>query len=227
VSVLSFNQIGLVWDPLLLCVHNLVFKLVRLLNDVVLFGLHRSTVFIIATFFSKLCPNSVQFVNFELLLVDNIVSLFNRLLKLIDFFFSVFELKDQVVELLLEQIILLLTVEVINANTRDFVWKVFNVDFFEGNILIDLLGLLEQISTTFFNSFLLRSVVNNVISDFLCFRMKRHYWFFQNISLLFNIVLLWVHLISLVLSLRDRVLEHHELFTKSFSLILDVLRSLI
>lgn len=101
-SVLSLNQISLVRDPLLLRVDNLVFELVRLLNDIVLLGLHRSTVLIVSTLLSKLCPDSIKFINFKLLLIDNIVPLLDRLLEIVNFFLSLFELKDQVVKFLFQ-----------------------------------------------------------------------------------------------------------------------------
>lgn len=76
-SVLSLYQVGLVRDPLLLRVDNLVFKLVRLLDDVVLFGLHGSLVFVITALLSELSPHSIKFIDLELLLCDNIMSLFD------------------------------------------------------------------------------------------------------------------------------------------------------
>jgi hypothetical protein len=121
----------------------------------------------------------------------------------------------------------LLTVKIINANTRDFVRKVFDIDFFEGDVLIYLLGLLEQISTALLDGFLLRSVVNDVISDFFGLGMEGHDRFLENVLLLLDISLLQVHLLGLILRLGDGVLEHHELFSESFGLIFYVLRSLI
>ena len=90
-----------------------------------------------------------------------------------------------------------------------------------------MLGLLEQIGTAFLDGFLLRSMVNDVISDFLSLGMKGHDGFLENVFLLFNIGLLQVHLLGLVLSLCDGVLEHHELLAESLGLILNVLRTLI
>ena len=101
-SVLSLNQIGLVRDPLLLRVDNLVFELVSLLNDIVLLGLHRSAVLIVATLLSKLCPDSIKFIDLKLLLIDNVVPLLDRLLEIINFFLPLFEFKDQVVKFLFQ-----------------------------------------------------------------------------------------------------------------------------
>ena len=84
----------------------------------------------------------------------------------------------------------MLTVEVINADTRDFVGKVFDVDFLKSNILINSLGLFEEIGTALLNGLLLRGMVNNIISDFLGFSVKRHNRLFKNILILFNFCLL-------------------------------------
>jgi hypothetical protein len=49
-------------------------------------------------------------------------------------------------ELVFKEVILLLSVEVINLNTRDFIVEIFNFDFFLGDVGVLVLSLLEQVS---------------------------------------------------------------------------------
>jgi hypothetical protein len=73
------------------------------------------------------------------------VSLLDLLLKVIDLLFLLLELGNQVVQLLLEKLVLLNTVEVINSDSGDFVRIVLNINFLLGNGLVDLLRLLQKI----------------------------------------------------------------------------------
>ena len=102
------------------------------------------------------------------------MSLLNLLFKVIHFLFSIFKFSDKIIQLLLQQVILLLTIQIINTYSRDLIRIVLNVNLLLGNILIDSFGLLEQIGATLFDCLLLRSVVNDVISDLFSFGMERH-----------------------------------------------------
>jgi len=113
---LSLNQVSLVGDPLLLDCNNLVLKLLGLLKNVVLLSLHRARVLVDSGVF-ELGPDSVELVNSQLSLIDLVVSLLVVLLELLDFVLLFFQLSNQVIQFLFEQLILLDTVEVINSNS--------------------------------------------------------------------------------------------------------------
>lgn len=70
-------------------------------------------------------------------------------------------------------------------------------------------------------------MVKNVVSDFLSFGVERHDGFLEDVHLFFDARLLSVHSSRFILSLRNRVLEHHELLLKSLTLIFNFLLSLL
>jgi len=89
---------------------------------------------------------SVELVDLELLLGDVDLVLLLELLLLLNFllFGSTFSLKF--LKLVLKEVVLLLGVKIVNFNTRDFIVKIFNLNFFLGDILVLVLSLLEQVS---------------------------------------------------------------------------------
>ena len=70
-------------------------------------------------------------------------------------------------------------------------------------------------------------MVDDVVSDFLGFGVERHDGLLEDVHLFFDVDLLFLHLIGLILGLRDGALEHHVLFVESFALVLDLLHSLL
>jgi hypothetical protein len=109
-----------------------------------------------------------------LFLSDLDVLLFDIILKLFDVSFLVFQFVDQIVKLLLKELVLRLSVKVINADTRDLVGYVFNLDFLLGDLLIGNLGLLDKVCRLFLNSLLLRGMVEDIVTDGLGLGMQLH-----------------------------------------------------
>ena len=143
-SGLSLDEVGLVGDPLLLDLDHLLFELLDLLVNVILLGLHGSGV-LVDTCVLELSPYSVELVDLELSLVNSVVSLLDVLLELFDFVLLFFELGDEVIQFLLEEVVLLHTVEVVDSDSGDFVGKVFDLDFFLGNVLINIFSLFKEV----------------------------------------------------------------------------------
>jgi len=119
-SGLSFNEISLVADPRFLNIDNLVLKLLGLLKNIILFGFHWTGVLINALVF-QLSVHSVKLVYLKLSLLNSIMSLLNVCLKLGDLVLFLLELSNKIIELFLQEIVLLDTVEIINSDSRDFV----------------------------------------------------------------------------------------------------------
>ena len=124
---LSFNQVSLIRDPGLLNLNDFIFKLLCLLENVVLFGFHWSRVFF-DTSVHQLGILSVKLVYLELLLVDSVVSFFDVDLETFNFLFLFFQLTDQIVKFFLKEVILLDTVKVIDSHSRNFIGKILNID---------------------------------------------------------------------------------------------------
>ena len=76
--------------------HDLILKLLGLLQDIVLFGLHRARVLIDARVL-QLGPDPVELVDSELSFIDLVVSLLVVLLELLNFVLLLLKLGDQVV----------------------------------------------------------------------------------------------------------------------------------
>ena len=155
------------------------------------------------------------------------MSLFDILLKLFNFIFFLFELSDQIVELFLEKFILLNTVEVVDSHPGDLIGELLNFCLLVGDVVVSGFGLLQQVGGRLLDGFLLRSVVDDVISNFFGFGVKGHDGLLEDVHLFFNISLFDIHSLRFVLGLSDRVLKHHELLVESLSLIFDLELSLL
>jgi hypothetical protein len=99
---------------------------------------------------------------------------FNFILEFPNFLFFLGELKHESLLLLFQNFILLNGIEVINLDSRDLIGLLLDGDLLVGNGLINLFSLLQEISRTLLNSLLLRSVSDDVISNFLSFGVQRH-----------------------------------------------------
>ena len=141
---LLLDEIGLVSNPLLLNVDDLVLKLLGLLKNVVLLSLHRTRVLVDTSIF-ELSPDSVELIDSQLSLIDLVVSLLVVLLELLNFVLLLLELGDQVVQLFLEELVLLNTVEVIDSDSGDLIAEVLDFDLLLSDVLVSSLGLLQEI----------------------------------------------------------------------------------
>jgi hypothetical protein len=141
---LLLNQVCLVGNPLLLDLNDFVLKLLGLLEDVVLLGFHRSRVFIDTSILEE-SPLTVELIDLQLLLVDSVVPLLDVLLEFLNFDFFLLELSDQVVKLVLEQFVLLDTVQVVDSDSGDFVGQVFYFNLLLRNVLVSLFGLFQKV----------------------------------------------------------------------------------
>jgi hypothetical protein len=90
---LSLNKISLIRNPLLLHSDDLILKLLSLLENIILLGLHWPRVLINSSIF-ELRPDSVELVNSELSLVNSVVSLFDVLFKFFNLVFLFFQLSN-------------------------------------------------------------------------------------------------------------------------------------
>ena len=87
-------------NPELLGLHNLILQLLGKLNDVVLLGLHGSSVLIVTALLLELSPDPIELVNPKLLLVDDVVPLLDLLLEVVDLLLAILELSNEIVEFL-------------------------------------------------------------------------------------------------------------------------------
>jgi len=211
VGSLSLDQVSLVLNPLLLDLDNLLFELFCLLKNIILLGFHWSRV-LFNTSVHEHSILSIKLIDLELFLINSVVSLLDVLLKLLNFIFFFLELSDKIVELLLEQIILLNTVKVINPDSGDLVGQVFDFNFFLRNALVSLLGLFKKIGRALFDGFLLGSMVDDVVTNLLCFGVEGHDGFLKDLLFLDDAGLFIIHSLGFVFSLIDGVVEHGELF---------------
>ena len=172
------NQLSLIRDPLLLDLSDLILHVIDLLLNVVLLSLEWASILIFAVLLLELIELPVKSVDLVLLLRDSDVSLLDVTLEFLDLTLFLLELVDKVVKLLLEELVLRLGVQVIDANTRDLISDVFNFDFLLRDLVISNLGLLDEVGTRFLNGLLLRSVVDDVVTDGLCLGVQLHNGFF-------------------------------------------------
>ena len=214
--VLLLNQFGLIGDPLLLDLSDLIFHIIDLLLNVVLLGLEWAGILIFTVLLLKLIELPVKSVDLVLLLRDCDVSLLDVTLEFLDLTLFLLELVDEVVKLLLKEFILRLGVKVIDADTRDLVSDVFYLDFLLGDLVVGNLGLLDEVGARFLNGLLLRSVVDDVVTDGLCLSVQLHNRLFKDLHLLVDVCLFNIHALGLLLSRLERGLKHYILLLKAF-----------
>jgi hypothetical protein len=146
-GVLLLDQLSLVGDPLLLHLSNLIFHIIDFLLNVVLLGLEGTRILVLSILLLQLIQLTVQSVHTVLLLSYSNMALLDVSLKLFNFTLLILKLVDQIIKLLLKQLILRLSIEVIDTHTRDFISYVFNLDFLLRYLLIRDFSLLNQVST--------------------------------------------------------------------------------
>lgn len=221
------NQLGLIGDPLLLNLSDLILHVIDLLLNVVLLSLEWTGILILTVLLLELIELPVKSVDLVLLLRDCDVSLLDITLEFLDLTLFLLELVDEVVKLLLEELVLRLGVQVINADTRDLISDVFNFDFLLRDLVVSNLGLLDEVGARFLNSLLLRGVVDDVVTDGLCFGVQLHNGFFKDLHLLVNVCLLNIHTLGLLLSRLERSLKHDILFLQAFLVSFDFISALL
>ena len=94
-------------------------------------------------------------------------------------------------------------------------------------MVVGNLGLLDEVGTRFLNGLLLRSVVDDVITDGLCLSVQLHNGLFKDLHLLVNVCLLNIHALGLLLSRLERGLKHNILLLKAFLVSLDFISALL
>jgi hypothetical protein len=226
-GVLLLDQLSLVGDPLLLHLSNLIFHIIDFLLNVILLGLEGTRILILSILLLKLIQLTVQSIHTVLLLGDCNMALLDVTLKLFYFTLFILKLVDQIIKLLLKQLILRLSIEVIDTHTRDFICYVFNLDFLLGYLLIRDFSLLNQVSTRLLNSFLLRRVIDYIITDPLCLCVQLHYRLLKNLHLLVDIHLFNVHALRLLFSGLERGLQHNVLLLQALLVGFDLIASLL
>ena len=190
----------MIGDPLLLNLSDLIFHVIDLLLNIVLLCLEWAGILIFSVLLLELIELPVKSVDLVLLLRDCDVSLLYVSLEFLDFTLFLLELVDKIVKLLLEELVLRLGVQVINADTGDLISDVFDFDFFLRDLIVCNLGLLDEIGARFLDGLLLRGVVDDVITDRFCLSMQLHDGLFKDLHLLVNVCLLNIHALRLLLS---------------------------
>jgi len=143
--LLLFDQLNLILDPLLLHLYGVVCALHNLLLEPLLLVLKRSVVFIAISILVQVRILSVEAVNTVLLLRDLDMAALDLNLFLSDVALFLLEFGDELVELFLKKFVLTLCVQIIDLDSGDFVSNIFNLDFFLGNLFVDILCLLNQV----------------------------------------------------------------------------------
>lgn len=215
------DEFGLVGDPLLLHLGDVLLHFVDLLLDVILFCLEGACILVLAVLLLKLIELPVEAVDLVLLLGDLDVLLLDLALELLHVTFLVLKLVDQVLELLLQQIVLGVGVEVINADTRDLVCDVLDLDLLLGDSLVGDFGLLDEVGARFLDSLLLGGVVDDVVSDGLGLGVQLHHALLKDSHLLLHIGALHIHAGALLFGRLQGGLEHNILLLKSLLVRLD------
>ena len=128
-----------------------------------------------------------------LLLGNCDVSLLDVTLEFLDLTLFLLELVDEVIKLFLKKLVLRLGVQVVDADTRDLISDVFDLDFLLGDLVVGNLGLLDEVGARFLDGLLLRSVVDDVVTDVLCLGVQLHNGLFKDLPLLVNVCLLIIH----------------------------------
>ena len=105
-GVLLLNQLGLIGDPLLLDLSDLILHVIDLLLNVVLLSLEWTGILIFTVLLLELIELPVKSVHFVLLLRDCDVSLLDVALEFLDFTLFLLKLVDEVIKLLLKELIL-------------------------------------------------------------------------------------------------------------------------
>ena len=141
---LLLDKIGLVSNPLLLNVDDLVLELLGLLKNVVFLSFHRTRVLVDTGVF-ELSPDSIELIDSQLSLIDLVVSLLVVLLELFNLVLLFLELSNEVIQFLLEKLILLDTVEVINSDSGDFIGQILDFNFLLSDALVRSFGLFQEI----------------------------------------------------------------------------------
>lgn len=206
---------------------DLILHVIDLLLNVVLLGLKWTGILILTVLLLELIELPVKSVDLVLLLGDSDVSLLDVTLEFLDLTLFLLELVDKVVKLLLEELVLRLGVEVIDADTRDLISDVFDFDFLLRDLVVCNLCLLDEVGARFLNGLLLRSVIDDVVTDGLCLGVQLHNGFFKDLHLLVNVSLLNIHALGLLLSRLERSLKHNILFLKAFLVSLDFISALL
>lgn len=107
-----------------------------------------------------------------------------------------------------------MSVQVINLDSWNFVGNIFNLNLFCWNLLVNVLGLLNQICWRFLYCLLLGSMVKNIISNCFGFGMELHNGLFKDGHFVFNLSLDLVHVFTFLFSLSQWVLEHFKIFSQ-------------
>lgn len=180
---LLLDELDLVRDPVLLHVGRLIVHLLDLLLDVVAMVLDWADILVSISTALQVSALSIQSVHLQGLLLDSQQASLDVLLDLLHVTLLLLKLGDQVFELFLEDVILCGRVEVVEADTGDFIGVIFNVDFFLRDVLVGDFSLLEEIGGGLLDSLLLTGVGDNVVSNRLCLRMQLHNAFVQDVVL--------------------------------------------
>lgn len=180
---LLLDELDLVRDPVLLHVGRLIVHLLDLLLDVVAMVLDWADILVSISTALQVSALSIQSVHLQGLLLDSQQASLDILLDLLHVTLLLLKLGDQVFELFLEDVILCGRVEVVEADTGDFIGVIFNVDFFLRDVLVGDFSLLEEIGGGLLDSLLLTGVGDNVVSNRLCLRMQLHNAFVQDVVL--------------------------------------------
>ena len=143
--LLALNKLNLVRDPVLLNVGRVIVDFLDLLLDVVTVVFDGSDELIAITTALKVGALTVQTIDLEGFLLDIQESALDLFLNVLDIGLLRLQLIDEVVELLLENLILRSRVEVVEANTRDLIGIVLDLNLFLGDVLVGDLRLLEEI----------------------------------------------------------------------------------
>jgi hypothetical protein len=94
-------------------------------------------------------------------------------------------------------------------------------------LVVGNLGLLDEVGTRLLNGLLLRSVIDDVVTNGLCLGVQLHNGLFKDLHLLVNICLLNIHALGLLLSRLERCLKHNILLLKAFLVSLDFISALL
>lgn len=142
---LFVNELSLVSNPSLLDTDDLCREFCSLLLHVAELVLEGTSVLVVfaTTLNVEVSELSVKLIDLQLLLGDVDLILFLELLLLFDLLLFGGTLSFKLLQFVLKEVILLLGVEVINLDTRDFIVEIFYLDFFLGDVLVLVLCLLE------------------------------------------------------------------------------------
>ena len=170
----TLDVVNLARNPVFLHISCLVIDFLNLLLDIVAHVLGWALVLITVASALQIGTFTVQTIDLQGLLLDLEQAILDALLDLHHVGLLLLKLANQVIQLLLQHVVLRLRVQVIEADSGDFVRVVLNLDLLLRDVFVGNLGLFEQVGRRLLNGLLLTGVADNIVANRLGLGVQLH-----------------------------------------------------